>query len=224
MDSIDAGRRDTVLDALGHPVEARDSKDALTLAAFDLLHRASRVWARDRGSGTVTLRQRIDYGDAGDPQQPAADRAAARARNLLGRVARQYDEAGLVTSIAVDFKGNRLEATRRVIADAPILATFEQAAANGWQVEPFQVDWSPGARADPGRTRRGTAGSQRIRRPAQRSTRSTGSPGSPFPLMWKVSAASCTRPTTGPARWSRSASTTPSTSSASPTTPKASAP
>ena len=36
-----------------------------------------------------------------------------------------------------------LESTRQVIADAPILATYEQAAADGWQVTPFQVDWTP---------------------------------------------------------------------------------
>jgi RHS repeat-associated protein len=143
MDSIDAGRRDTVFDALGHPVESRDSKGAITLGTFDPLHRPARVWARDRAGGTVTLRQRIDYGDSGDAQQPSADRDAARTRNLLGRPVLHHDEAGLVTTIAVDFKGNPLQTTRRMIADAPIMATYEQAAANGWRVEPFQVDWSP---------------------------------------------------------------------------------
>ena len=42
---------------------------------------------------------------------------------------------------AVDFKGNMLEKSRRVIADAPILAAFEQAPDNAWRVMPFQVDW-----------------------------------------------------------------------------------
>src|SRR5262249_39033037 len=42
-----------------------------------------------------------------------------------------------------------LESTRRVIADAPILDTYQQAASNGWQVVPFQVEWTPG----PGQTR-----------------------------------------------------------------------
>ena len=43
----------------------------------------------------------------------------------------------------MDFKGNVLDKSRRVIADAPILAVFDQAPANGWQVTPFQVDWEP---------------------------------------------------------------------------------
>jgi hypothetical protein len=102
MDSIDAGRRDTVFDALGNPIEARDSRGALTMGAFDALHRQNRVWARDDAAGSVTLRQRIEYGDGGDPDQPASDRAAARAHNLLGHPAAHYDEAGLVTVTDVD--------------------------------------------------------------------------------------------------------------------------
>ena len=145
VESIDAGRRDTVPDALGRPVEARDSKGALTLGAFDALRRPIRVWARDDTAGTVTLRQRIEYGDAGDPDQPAGERAAAREHNLLGRSVRHYDEAGLVTVAAVDFKGNTLDVARRVLADAPILAGYERAANAGWRVTPFHVDWQPAA-------------------------------------------------------------------------------
>src|SRR4029434_2669170 len=42
-----------------------------------------------------------------------------------------------------DFKGNVFDKSRRVIADAPILAVFAQAASNAWQVTPFQVDCKP---------------------------------------------------------------------------------
>ena len=73
----------------------------------------------------------------------APERAAMRARNLLGQLHRHHDEAGLTTVAAVDFKGNVLDKSRRVIADAPILAVFDQAPANAWQVTPFQVDWEP---------------------------------------------------------------------------------
>ncbi len=148
MDSIDAGRRDTVPDALGNPIENRDSKGAVTLCAFDLLHRPTRTWARDDATTAVTLRQRIDYGDAGDPGQPPAERDAARAGNLLGRQSRHHDEAGLTTVALVDFKGNVLDRSRRVIADEPMLAVVKQAASNGWQVTPFRVDWQPGIQQD----------------------------------------------------------------------------
>src|SRR6185312_16730521 len=129
----------------GAIVEGRDSKGALTLGAFDLLHRPIRVWARDDSAGPVTLRQRIEYGDAGKPDQPAGERQTARAHNLLGRPVAHYDEAGLVTVADVDFKGNVLDTGRRVIADTPILAVYQQAATHGWQITPFQVDWQPAA-------------------------------------------------------------------------------
>ncbi|MDQ1033660.1 RHS repeat-associated protein [Streptomyces sp. V3I8] len=147
-DSADAGRRDTVPDALGNVVDSRDSKGALTLGAFDLLQRPTRVWARDDSEDTVTLRQRIDYGDAGTPAQRPAEREGARGRNLLGRVVQHRDEAGCVATGSVDFKGNVVQLTRTVIADAPVLATYERAAAAGWQVRPFRADWTPG----PGQT------------------------------------------------------------------------
>jgi RHS repeat-associated protein len=133
-DSIDGGRRDSVPDVLGNAVEGRDSKGALILHSYDLMHRPSRIWARDVASVAPTL---------GSTSQPAADRDEARANNLLGHTSTHHDEAGLTTIAALDFKGNFIEKSRRVIADAPILAVFNQASANNWRITPFQVDWQP---------------------------------------------------------------------------------
>ena len=141
--SIDAGLRRIVLNAQGNEIERRDSNGALTLQAYDRLRRPIRLWARDETSGPVTLRQRMEYGDENE-----AERMEMRARNLLGKVHRHHDEAGLTTVVATDFKGNVLDKSRRVIADAAILTVFERAPANAWQVTPFQVDWTPG----PGQT------------------------------------------------------------------------
>jgi RHS repeat-associated protein len=140
-ESIDAGLRRIVLNVIGNEIERRDSKGALSLQSYDLLHRPIRLWARDDAEGLITLRQQIEYGDAGNPSQPSSDRAAMQASNLLGQLVRHHDEAGLISVSSIDFKGNVLDKSRRVIADAPILAVFEQASANAWQVTPFQVDW-----------------------------------------------------------------------------------
>src|SRR5262249_39816140 len=94
-------------------------------------------------SGAVTLRQVIAYGDGGLPSQSAADRDAARVGNLLGQLSMHYDEAGLSIVHAFDFKSNVVEKSRRVIADAPILAMFSRARAANWRVTPFHVDWQP---------------------------------------------------------------------------------
>jgi len=141
VESIDAGLLRTALDALGSELERRDSKGALTLQAHDRLNRPIRVWARDDATGPMSLRQRMEYGDAGTPTQPAPARASMRDRNLLGELVRHHDEAGLTTVAAGDFKGNILEKSRRIIGDRPILAVFAQGPTADWKITTFQVDW-----------------------------------------------------------------------------------
>jgi RHS repeat-associated protein len=144
VDSIDAGRRDSVFDALGNIIEARAANGGLSLHAFDVLNRPIGVWNRDSGDGAIGLRHRLDYGDASRDAQPAAARAAARSLNLLGQLARQHDEAGVAVVGARDFKGNVLEQSRRVIADAPVLAAIDAGASAGWRVPAFETDWGGG--------------------------------------------------------------------------------
>lgn len=141
IDSIDAGLRRMVLNVMGNETERRDSKGALIVQAYDRLQRPIRMWARDEASGPVTMRQRMEYGDAGNPDQGESERAAMRDRNLLGQIHQFYDEAGLTTVAKVDFKRNVLDKSRRVIADGPILAVFNP--ANPGPITPFQVDWQP---------------------------------------------------------------------------------
>jgi RHS repeat-associated protein len=141
-ESIDAGVERMVLDAAGNVLEQRDSKGALRLHGYDAANRPSRLWARDDPASPVTLRERLDYGDGGDPHQPAGERAASQAANLLGKLARHYDEAGLLVFDGYDFKGNLLAKSRQVIADAAILSVFDPPPP-GWQVPAFRVDWQP---------------------------------------------------------------------------------
>lgn len=141
-ENIDAGVRRTVLDALGNEIEQRDSKGALILHAYDVLNRPIRLWARDGLGQTMTLREQIEYGDGGTPEQPEPERDANRALNRLGKLYRHYDEAGLLAFPSYDFKGNVLEKTRQVIGDEPILAIFDSPPAD-WQISAFRVNWQP---------------------------------------------------------------------------------
>ena len=140
IDSIDAGVRRIALDALGNPVEQRDKKGALTLHAYDRLNRPIRLWARDGAGQVMTLRERLVYGDS-----PEAGLADAQASNLLGKLYRHYDEAGLITLAACDFKGNVLGKVQQVVRDEQILSVFNNAPASNWQVAAFRVDWQPTA-------------------------------------------------------------------------------
>lgn len=134
----DAGVRRMIPDAAGNPLEKRDSKGALLLYAYDVLNRAVLHWARDASGETLTLRERLVYGDN-------LDRTQAQMANLLGKLYQHYDEAGLQTVSAYDFKGNALDNTWRVIRDEQILNVFEAGPANRWQVEAYRVDWQPPA-------------------------------------------------------------------------------
>lgn len=138
--SIDAGPCWTAWDAAGNGIERRDAKGALQLQAYDALHRAARVWARDAQGEMLTLRQRLAYGD------DAAFAATAAAANLLGRLVRHDDEAGRVELAACDFKGNPLRTSRRVLSDAFLLAPYRAelampAAQRSWALPAPRVDW-----------------------------------------------------------------------------------
>ena len=76
IESIDAGLRRTIPDVLGNEAERRDSKGALVLRTYDSLQRPTRLWVRKDTASPITLRQHIEYGDAGNPAQPEAERAA----------------------------------------------------------------------------------------------------------------------------------------------------
>jgi len=134
-EQIDAGIRRLVLDAAGNSIEMRDGKAAVVLRAYDALDRPTHTWARDHASGTATLRERYIYGDS-------LLAAQAKAANLANRLYQQYDEAGLVTLTAYDFKGNVLEKERRVIANTAVTALFNPPPP-AWQVPDYQVEWQP---------------------------------------------------------------------------------
>lgn len=141
--SIDAGMRRTVADAAGNVIEERDGKGALILNSYDQLHRFTRRWERDGAGGQLTLRELMVYGDA--PNSGLTTEQAI-ADNLLGVPYQHYDEAGRLTFLKYDFKGNLLEKVRQVLRKDLILKVIDVADPS----QTFQVDWqSPaGAPAD----------------------------------------------------------------------------
>ncbi len=140
-ESIDAGLRFSVVNAAGGVIEQRDGKGAHTLHGYDGLNRPFRLWSRDGKNQKLSLREQLEYGDAGSPAQSAADRASNQAANRLGKQFRQWDEAGVVKIEGYDFKGNLLEKTRQVVSDQALLKTFN-GPPQDWKVEAFRVDWA----------------------------------------------------------------------------------
>jgi RHS repeat-associated protein len=122
IESIDAGTRRMVLNAVGNEVQRRDSKRAVSLNRYDILNRPLELWARDRTGQAITLRERLVYGDESDPNQTSQKRTAERNRNRLGKLTEHYDEAGRVKFALYDFKGNSLDKSREVISDNAVAA------------------------------------------------------------------------------------------------------
>lgn len=147
--SIDAGWHITIPDALNNPVEQRDSKGAAVLRTYDVLNRPVRMWARDDNNNQVKIREKLEYGDNGDKNQRAGERNARRLLNLLGKLHEQYDEAGLLTFVSYDLKGNLLEKKREVIADSVIVEKLEHPPSD-WKIKAYSVDWDAGIPLGPG--------------------------------------------------------------------------
>ncbi len=106
--SMEAGARWTLNDVTGQPIRAWDSRGHCTRIEYDPLRRPQRI--RVTGADPVQpddelLTERLVYGE----QHPEAED-----RNLRGVLYLHLDQAGVLTNVAHDFKGNLLHGTRRL--------------------------------------------------------------------------------------------------------------
>lgn len=129
--SPDAGDRWALLDVGDKPLRSWDSRNHAFRRQYDQLQRPAYVRVSSNG-GTEKLVQRTVYGDT--PGTPGDS------KNLRGQVYRDYDGAGVVTNVELDFRGNLKESTRRLtkahreVADwstlgSPMMTVVDMAAA-----------------------------------------------------------------------------------------------
>ena len=112
---IDRGEQTLLVDALNLPFVTNDAKGAQSLFAYDNLQRPTFAWARDSGSGAITKRQIMRYGDSDGLPNPEV-------QNLNGKLYVHNDEAGKLVYEGYDFKGNNLQFYRQIINDDAITA------------------------------------------------------------------------------------------------------
>ncbi|WP_437913154.1 SpvB/TcaC N-terminal domain-containing protein [Sorangium sp. So ce302] len=105
--SNDSGERWMLAGATGQRLRAWNGRGFVYRSSYDGLRRPTHEHVQ-LGSGSERLARRYVYGEA-HPQ--------AIALNLRGRAYQVYDGAGVVTSQAYDFKGNLLQASRRLRSD-----------------------------------------------------------------------------------------------------------
>jgi hypothetical protein len=119
--SMEAGERWILNDVLGMPIRAWDSRKFLRRMTYDALRRPMDLFVTD--NGTERLVERTVYGEAqGD------------AKNHRTRSHQVFDGAGIVTSVAYDFKGNLLENRR------DLSTNFKETI--DWQQNPVANDGS----------------------------------------------------------------------------------
>jgi len=117
--SMDAGDRWLLNDAAGKALLAWDVnqrqvdaalvlEERLSRVQYDKLHRPITQWLRLGVAGTPIAVEQFEYVDGADNDP------AALANNLQGQLVRHYDPSGLGETVQRDFKGNVLEARRRL--------------------------------------------------------------------------------------------------------------
>jgi RHS repeat-associated protein len=107
QNSSDAGERWIVNDIAKKPILAFDSREHRLRREYDTLRRPTTLFVRT-GAGAEKLAERAEYGE--NQPDPAA-------HNLRGKMYRQFDGAGIVTTGSYDFKGNFLRSSRQMLAD-----------------------------------------------------------------------------------------------------------
>ncbi|RLL55049.1 toxin [Mariprofundus sp. EBB-1] len=102
--SMDAGEKWGLINILGNPVRSWDSRNHTFRSVFDELHRPVERWMQEDTNPELLIGKTI-YGENTDEDL---------VRNLNGQVKQVFDQAGMVESHLIDFKGNLLHGSRRL--------------------------------------------------------------------------------------------------------------
>ena len=100
---MDGGQRRVLSDVTGKPVRAWDALGRAFELRYDLLRRPTHRYVTV--NATRILLERSVYGEGRASQ------------NLCGRLFRQYDQGGLASNDAFDYKGNLVASTRQLAAE-----------------------------------------------------------------------------------------------------------
>ncbi|HLG56083.1 MAG TPA: SpvB/TcaC N-terminal domain-containing protein [Vicinamibacterales bacterium] len=103
--NMDAGETWRLVDVSGHPICAWESSGHRFRMTYDALRRPLDALVLPDGATAELVAQRTEYGD----RQPGGEAA-----NLRGKAVALFDQSGVVSNGRYDFKGNLLEAERRI--------------------------------------------------------------------------------------------------------------
>ena len=105
--SMDAGERWVLSDVTGKPIRAWDSRDHEFRTAYDALRRPIESCLVESAASPVVVARTV-YGES---------QSAPEANNLRGQIVAVFDQAGVVTHDAFDFKGNLSRSHRQLAVE-----------------------------------------------------------------------------------------------------------
>ncbi|MEO1260393.1 MAG: SpvB/TcaC N-terminal domain-containing protein [Bacteroidota bacterium] len=110
QNSNDAGERWMLNNLMGNPIHRWDSRNHVFSFTYDALQRPTsiRIQGGDSGALLDHIYEHTVYGEG---------QANEYQNNLRGQVAQQYDTAGRIQNLRLDFKGNLLESVREFNAN-----------------------------------------------------------------------------------------------------------
>lgn len=116
QNSMDAGQRWLLTDAVGKPLRTWDERGHEFQYAYDILHRPTHSLVLGGETGTPRLNHVFDYKVYGESLllQDRSNEAGVQAKNALGQVIQHFDTGGLIDTPTFDFKGKPDVTTRRL--------------------------------------------------------------------------------------------------------------
>jgi RHS repeat-associated protein len=123
--SMEAGERWTLANVAGKPIYAWDSRDHEFRTTYDPLRRPLGTFLREGSAGAILIGH-TEYGET---------QSAPEQHNLRGKVVRHFDQAGVVTTVGYDFKGNALSSSRQLAREYK--GPLDWAANPGLEAESF---------------------------------------------------------------------------------------
>jgi RHS repeat-associated protein len=120
--SMESGERWTLMDAVGKPIRAWNSRLYTLRTEYDALRRQVRSFVQrgdpyERNAGTYSRETLFEQTVFGDSAETGLAEHQQREANLRGRPYRQFDPAGVTTTGRYDFKGNLLHYSRQFVSD-----------------------------------------------------------------------------------------------------------
>jgi RHS repeat-associated protein len=109
IESSDSGTRIVFPNVLNKSILSIDGNDSQLKTTYDKLHRPVELWVEKKG--VLFLAEKTIYGES------ERTNINSKAKNLRGRIFKNFDQSGIIQNAEYDFKGNLITTRRKFIVN-----------------------------------------------------------------------------------------------------------